>query len=172
MLGSAHKWRPRAPGRRFHEECPSGDHVQVTDESPGPSEDGLVVFDPAGHGFRIRWAKRGTQLRGGLFWWDGTPSGVLKFVLATIFEPAPESRSAYESAATSWKIGVYRLVPRPEESARLISGQRLRALVFKEKFRAVYLQRLAAGESPNRRVSELREIIEAGWLQSLSGAAT
>jgi hypothetical protein len=147
--------------------------VQVTDESRGQSEDGLVVSDPAGHRFRIRWAKRGTQLRGGLFWWDGTPSGVLKFVLATIFEPASESsRSAYESTATAWKIGVYCLVPAPEKSAPLMSGQRLRALVFKEKFRAVYLQRLEAGESPRRRVSELREIIEAGGLQSLGRPAT
>jgi hypothetical protein len=96
----------------------------------------------------------------------------LKFVLATVFEPASESRSAYESAATSWKIGVYRLVPPAEESARRLSRQRLRALVFKETFRAVYLQRLEDGESPRRRVSELREIIEAGRLQSLCLPAT
>jgi hypothetical protein len=144
----------------------------VSDKSLGQSEDGLVVSDPAGQRFRIRWAKRGTQLRGGLFWWDGTLSGVWKVALAALFESESESPSAYESTATSWKIGVYRLVPRPEESARVMSRDKLRALVFKEEFRAVYLQRLAAGESPNGRVSELQEIIEAGRLQSLSRPAT
>ena len=59
-----------------------------------------------------------------------------------------------------------------KEAAPILSRERLRALVFKEKFRAVYKQRLEAGESPNGRVLELQEIIQAGLLQGLLREAT
>jgi hypothetical protein len=72
----------------------------VTHKSKG-SDDGVIVSDPAGEKFRIRWAKRGTLLRNGPAAWDGTVSGLVAATAVTVLgkavasdQPLPSTRSA------------------------------------------------------------------------------
>jgi hypothetical protein len=126
----------------------------MTHERKVPADDGLIVADPAGEKFRIRWAKRGTLLRNGSTpWWDGTVSGLVVAVVVTVLG------KAFASAQQTWKVGVYRLVSPP----RIKSD----GPIYRERLRTVYKERLPAGASPNGRVLEIRGIIEAGQLQSL-----
>jgi hypothetical protein len=82
-------------------------HAVVTHESKASPDDGLIVSDPDGEKFRIRWAKRGTFLRRGSAGWDGTASGLVTGATVTVLG------KVFAAARQTWKVAVYRLVSPP-----------------------------------------------------------